>query len=82
MRKLRPGGGEQALVRSHFGDHGCVEAFDHLQHVVAMDKRHFQIELRKLRLAVAALIFVTEAAGDLEVAVHARNHQKLLQLLR
>jgi len=34
------------------------EPFDHTQHVVQVDKRHFHIELGKLRLAVGALVFI------------------------
>ena len=43
---------------------------------------HLQVQLRELRLAVAAQVLVAQAARDLEVAVHARDHQQLLELLR
>ena len=42
---------------------------------------HLQVELGELGLAVAAQVLVAEAAGDLEVAVHAGDHQQLLELL-
>jgi hypothetical protein len=49
--------------------------------VLLLHEGHLQVELRELRLAVGALVLVAEAARDLEVAVHAADHQQLLQLL-
>ena len=46
-----------------------------------VDEAHLEVELGELRLAVAAQVLVAEAAGDLEVAVDARDHQQLLELL-
>ena len=43
---------------------------------------HLQIDLGELELAVGAQIFVAEAAGDLEVAVEAGDHEDLLEDLR
>ena len=51
-------------------------------HVVGVDERHLQVELRELRLAVGPQVFVAEAAGDLHVAVVAGDHQDLLVELR
>ena len=45
-------------------------------------KRHLQIDLRELRLAVRAQILVAEAARYLEIPVEARDHQDLLEQLR
>src|SRR4029079_11633661 len=45
------------------------------------DEAHLEVELGELRLAVAAEVLVAEAAGDLEVAVDARHHEELLELL-
>ena len=42
---------------------------------------HFQVDLGEFRLAVCQQVLVPEAAGDLEVAVEAREHQQLLILL-
>ena len=50
--------------------------------VVLGDEAHLEVELGELRLAVAAQVLVAEAAGDLEVAVHAADHEQLLELLR
>ena len=43
---------------------------------------HLNIELGEIRLTVGAQVFVTRAASDLEVALHAGHHQELLVLLR
>ena len=46
-------------------------------------KRHLDVELVELaRRAVGAGVLVAEARRDLEVAVEARHHQQLLELLR
>ena len=45
-------------------------------------KAHLQIDLRELKLAVGAEVLVAEAAGDLEVAVEAGDHEDLLEDLR
>ena len=65
-------------LAEHFG-HELVE---HRHHVVLVHEGHFHVDLRKFRLTVGAEVFVAEALGNLEVAVHAGNHQKLLVLLR
>ena len=50
--------------------------------VVLVDEAHLEVELGELGLAVAAQVLVAVAAGDLEVAVDAGDHQQLLELLR
>ena len=57
-------------------------AFYDVEHVILGDEGHLEIELGELRLAVGALVLVPVAAHDLEVAVHAGNHQELLVELR
>ena len=57
-------------------------ALDDLENVLLAREGHLQIELREFELAVGAKIFVAEAAHDLEIAVHAGNHQDLLEDLR
>ena len=48
-----------------------------------VDERHLDVELVELaRRAVGARVLVAEAGRDLEVAVEARHHQQLLELLR
>ena len=45
-------------------------------------KRHLDVELGELGLAVGAQVLVAEAAGDLVVALVAAHHQQLLEQLR
>ena len=45
-------------------------------------KRHLQIDLGELRLAVGAQVLIAEAARDLEILVEAGDHQDLLEDLR
>ena len=49
-----------------------------VDHVVLLDERHLEVELRELRLAVGAQVLVAEAARDLEVALVAGDHQSCL----
>ena len=50
--------------------------------VVLGDEAHLQVHLGELGLTVGAQVLVAEAAGDLEVAVKAGQHQDLLVQLR
>ena len=50
--------------------------------VVGVDEAHLHVQLGELRLAVGAEILVAVAAGDLVVALHACDHQQLLEQLR
>ena len=54
----------------------------HCEDMLAAREAHLQIDLRELKLAVGAQVFVAEAAGDLEVAVEAGDHEDLLEDLR
>lgn len=62
---------------------------DLLQHALeqrvdalAVDERRLDVHLGELHLAVGAQVLVAEAPGDLEVFLHAGDHQDLLELLR
>lgn len=72
------GGGppRRRLGRGHdrSGDEG--------EHLVLADEAGLGVELHELVLAVGAQILVAQAAGDLEVAVGAADHQQLLVELR
>ena len=50
--------------------------------MLAAREAHLQIDLGELELAVGALVFIAEAARDLEVAVEAGDHEDLLEDLR
>ena len=54
-----------------------------LEHVLLRDEAHLDIELVKFTgRAVGARILVAKAGRDLEVAVEARDHDELFELLR
>ena len=50
--------------------------------VLLVDEAHLDVELGELRLPVGAEVLVAEAARDLVVALHAGDHQQLLEQLR
>ena len=52
------------------------------EHEVLGRERDLDVHLRELGLPVGAQVLVAEALHDLEVAIHARDHQDLLEDLR
>ena len=52
------------------------QPLDDAEDVVHLDERHFQVELRELRLAVGTQVLVAQAAGDLEILVVAGHHEQ------
>ena len=61
---------------------GGERALDDLEDQFRRGERHLEVDLRELELPVGAQRLVAEAAGDLHVAVEARDHQDLLEELR
>ena len=57
-------------------------AFHHGQDGLLVDEGHLNIQLGKLRLAVSTQILIAEAADNLEILLHAGEHQNLLVNLR
>ena len=55
---------------------------NHFVDLFFLRERHFQIDLRELRLAVSPQIFVAETAHNLEIAFVTAHHQQLLKDLR
>ena len=55
---------------------------DGREHVVLVDEAHLGVELHELVLPIGAQVLVAQAAGDLEVAIEAADHQQLLEQLR
>ncbi len=51
------------------------------KHVLLLHKRHLTVYLGELRLTVSTQILVTETAHNLEIAVIAGHHEKLLESL-
>ena len=62
--------------------HAFEQAFHQVVDVFRRDEGSFNVHLGEFRLAVRAQVFVTEAAGNLEIAFHASHHEQLLVLLR
>ncbi len=56
------------------------QPFDHRVDELLVDERGLDVDLRELRLAVAAQVFVAEAARDLEVALQPATMQSCLKI--
>src|SRR5262249_28375778 len=79
QRKFRR---HRLAVRKLF-EHAAHHRLDRVEHVLLGDETHLKVELVKFAgPAIGARILVAEAGSDLEVAVEARNHDQLLELLR
>ncbi len=61
---------------------GGEEALDDGEDGLLRGEGHLEVDLGELGLAVGAQVLVAEAAGDLEVAVEAGDHEDLLEDLR
>src|SRR4029077_5024980 len=59
-------------------DHGCLH---HVEHVLAFDERHLEVELAELELPIGAEILVTPTRCDLVIAVDPADHAELLEEL-
>ena len=71
------------LAIGEFLEHPAQHRLDRGKDVVLRDKAHLHVELIELAgRAVGARILVAEAGRDLEIAVEARHHDELLELLR
>ena len=75
---VEPGQGELELLAAELPGHRGDQDLHRRGHVVVVDERHLDVELGEFGLPVGAKVFVAEAAGDLEIAVEARDHQELL----
>ena len=61
----------------------CLQdLFGHRDDVVGVDEAELHVELGELGLAIGTEVLVAIAAGNLVVALHARDHQQLLEQLR
>ena len=71
------------LAAGEFLEHAAHHRLDRVEHVLLGDEAHLEVELVELAgRAVGARVLVAEAGRDLEVAVEARDHEQLLELLR
>ena len=66
----------------HLPEHVVEQVLHKGKHIVPLDVAHLDVKLGELQLSVAPGVLVAVAAGDLEVLVHARDHQQLLVQLR
>ena len=64
------------------GECGGEEALGDAEDGVHLREGHLEVDLGELGLAVGAQVLVAEAAGNLEVAVEAGDHEDLLEDLR
>ena len=79
MRELLGDGKPAAEFLEHAAQHGL----NRVEHVFLGDETHLDVELVELAgRTVGAGVLVAETGGDLEVAVEARHHDQLLELLR
>ena len=71
------------LAAGELLEHAAHHRLDRVEHVLLGDEAHLQIELVELAgRAVGAGVLVAEAGRDLEIAIEARHHDELLELLR
>ena len=85
LHGLGPGHPQERLRQLHAAD-GLEEVlghtFEEVDDIVLLDKGHLTVYLSEFRLTVGTQIFITEALGNLEIAVETGDHQQLLQRLR
>ena len=65
-------------LREQFANHILHQGHD----LFFVDERHLDIELGEFGLPVGAQVFIAETAHDLIIAIHAGDHQDLLEQLR
>jgi hypothetical protein len=73
---------EQGPLGEHLLRNPRDDALDRRDHVLLGHEAHLDVDLGVLGLAVAAQILVAVRMRELVVAVIARDHQQLLELLR
>ena len=79
----RPRRGRHRLVVCELLEHAADDGLHRRKYVVLLDEAHLDVELIEFAgQTVGARVLVAEAGRDLEIAVEARHHQKLLVLLR
>jgi hypothetical protein len=66
----------------HLGKHSTHEPLRKFQNLLLPHESDLHVQLSKLWLAVGPEVLVSETAGNLIVAVNARDHEHLLEELR
>ena len=79
--RLRVGHARKRPLHPHpgEGEQAHEQGLDQLEDGLHARKRHLDVDLGELGLAVGAQVLVAEAADDLEIAVHPRDHEDLLE---
>src|SRR5271166_109221 len=74
--------GGAAPLGAQLGEKAVQYVLDDLEDVLLLHKAHLEVELVELsRRTVGAGVLVAITGGDLEIAVEARDHEELLELL-
>ena len=82
VRDARPGRGRDGLATRERFEDAPDDRLHRSKNIALLHEAHFDVELVEFaRQAVGAGILVAKAGRDLEIAVEARHHQKLLVLL-
>ena len=79
---IEPGQGGGDVLAGELLGKRLDEPFHRFENVLELDEGHLDVELSELGLTIGAEVLVSEATGDLEVAVHPGDHQQLLVKLR
>ena len=80
---MRGNFGVTGLAAAELLEQPAQDRLDRVEHIVLGDEAHLQVELVELAgRAVGAGVLVAETGRDLEIAVEARDHDQLLELLR
>ena len=83
LERARHHGAVLAIPLRELLEHAAHDGLNRVEHVFLGDKAHLDIELVELAgRTVGAGVLVAEAGRNLEVAVEARHHQVLFELLR
>ena len=78
----RPGRGRDRLAAGEFLERAAYDRLHRVENVPLLDEAHLDIELIEFAgQTVGARVLIAKTGRDLEIAVEARHHQKLLILL-
>ncbi len=70
------------LEAGDLGPQALDQVLSDLDDVCPGHERHLEVDLGELRLPVGPEVLVPEAPDELEVPLHAADHQQLLEQLR
>ena len=82
VRDADEGIGVDRLAVGELLEHAVHDGLDGGEDVFLGDEAHLDVELVELQRPVSAQVLVAETGGDLEIAIEARDHEQLFELLR